>query len=147
MKYEEDQHGLLSKLKSLLEIKNHPLWNSLFRNIISYPFEPTIFFPSPLIDSWSCRRNFKFFDVSFFFIAGVIEATFNGSQSSVSFTNSTPFSNANPLVAQFRTRQNASSILVSVHNGTFFEVVIQEGHLVIFYNLEDNITRIVNTGR
>ena len=82
-----------------------------------------------------------------FFSSGISEVTFNESQSSAYFTNSTPLSDMNSVVAQFRTRQNNTVILSSVNNATtYFEITVSDGYAKVRYNLTENVTGLVNTG-
>ena len=75
----------------------------------------------------------------------VNEVTFNESQSSAFFTNSTPLSDLNSVVIQFRTRQNNTVILSSVHNTTNFQITVDDGRTIVSYNLTENVTGTVNT--
>ena len=84
--------------------------------------------------------------LSFSFYLGINEVTFNDSHSSAHFTNSTPLSTINNLTAQFRTRQNNTVIFSSVHNATFFEITVQDGRIMVGYNLSENMSGVVDTG-
>ncbi|XP_046845735.1 protein crumbs-like [Xenia sp. Carnegie-2017] len=68
----------------------------------------------------------------------ISEATFH--QSLVHFTNSSQLSEITNLLVQFRTRQNNTVILSSVHNVSYFLILIQNGRVVVRYKFSDNAT-------
>ena len=51
------------------------------------------------------------------------------------------------VTAQFRTRQNNTVILSTVYNTTYLEIVLQDGRVWVRYNLAENMTGIVDTGK
>ncbi|XP_028394701.1 protein crumbs homolog 1-like [Dendronephthya gigantea] len=75
----------------------------------------------------------------------ISKVTFNQSQSSAYFTNSTQLSNINSLIVQFRTRQNETIVLSAVYNATYFEIGVEDGLVKIVYNLSENMTGSVTT--
>ncbi len=97
-----------------------------------------------------CRSFYSQIDpplnISCFSPLGINEVTFNESRSSAFFTNSTPLSDMNSLVAQFRTRQNNTVILSSAHEAAYFEITVNDGRANISYNLAGNMTGIVTAG-